>query len=198
MMDLHWPAAAINLASPASFSRACPEDEPALAALMGLSGQEALRPRFEGGRRCYLARVEGALAAYGWVSFEQEAVPEMDLRIRLQPGEAYVWDCATSPALRRRGLYTALLVEIANRLRDQGLCRLWIGADLTNQPSQAGIAKAGFQPIADVSVQLGRTFRRIEILPRPNASPHQLNEMRRVFLGPRHSGNRWLLPPVAP
>ena len=64
-----------------------------------------IRRRFEqrlaSGKRCYVAQVEGALAAYGWVSWHEEEIGEIGLRLHLMPGEAYIWDCATAPAYRR-------------------------------------------------------------------------------------------------
>src|SRR5262249_30824620 len=98
------------------------------------------------GSRCFAARVEGTIAAYGWVSWGTERIGELERSLRLQPDEAYIWDCATLPPYRRRGLYTALLRYTATSLRDQGVRRVWIGASLGNRPSIQGFAAAGFQP----------------------------------------------------
>jgi ribosomal protein S18 acetylase RimI-like enzyme len=65
----------------------------------------------------------------------------------MQPGEAYIWDCVTLPAFRRRGLYVALLRHIVGVLRAEGLRRLWIGASLDNTPSIRGFRSAGFRPV---------------------------------------------------
>ena len=89
-----------------------------------------MRLRFETGRHCYTAWVAGVLAAYGWVSFEEEFIGELGLRLKLLPGEAYIWDCVTLPAYRQNHLYSALLGYMLDELRAGPLCRVWIGADL--------------------------------------------------------------------
>src|SRR6266566_3811883 len=141
-----------NIVSPriaANVERAGSEAATLLAAAMGLDEPAPVHERFASGRRCYLAWVDGALASYGWVSFKEEWISELGLYIRLASGDAYLWDCATLPAYRGQGLYPALLAHIAAELRAEGLRRVWIGADTDSLPSQKGIIRAGFQPIAD-------------------------------------------------
>src|SRR6185295_217903 len=101
VMDLDGPVTRVAAALPAALGQAGPEAAAALAAAMGLaSAAECLR-RFAKGCRCHVGRVEGVLASYGWISFGEEMADEMALRIRLLPGEAYIWDCATAPDFRR-------------------------------------------------------------------------------------------------
>ena len=134
---------------PATFRRVGPDFVPILVSTMdGVSSEELLK-RMETGRRCYAACVKDQVAAYGWVSFDDEHIGELNLRIRLLPGEVYIWDCATKPELRRNHLYSALLSSIIGELAAEGLCRAWIGADMDNKPSQQGIARAGFHHVAD-------------------------------------------------
>lgn len=111
---------------------------------------EAVAARLGSGRRSYAARVDGQLAAYCWASFDDEAIGEQGLTLRLRSGEAYLWDCATLPAYRRQGLYSALLAHALAALRAEGLRLVWIGADLDNVPSHGGIERAGFRPVADL------------------------------------------------
>src|SRR5215467_5732218 len=92
-----------------------------LAVAMGLPTACAVQQRFVAGSRCFAARVEGTIAAYGWVSWGTERIGELERSLCLQPDEAYIWDCATLPAYRRRGLYTALLCYTAASLRNQGV-----------------------------------------------------------------------------
>lgn len=129
------------------FDEAQPEDVGALAAAMGMPDPQAVVQRFLSGRRCFVARVAGTIAAYGWVSQGAESIGELERTMRMQPGEAYIWDCVTLPAFRRRGLYVALLRHIVGVLRAEGLRRLWIGASLDNTPSIRGFRSAGFRPV---------------------------------------------------
>ena len=84
------------------------------------------------GKYCYTGYVDGVLATYGWVTFDQELIGELRMHIRLLPGEAYIWDCATLPEYRGLRLYPSLLWYIIGELRAQGLKRIWIGADADN------------------------------------------------------------------
>jgi ribosomal protein S18 acetylase RimI-like enzyme len=184
VMDLDGPLSRATAAPSATLGRAGSEAAGELAAAMGSAGPAECLRRFARGCRCHVAWVDGRLASYGWISFVEEMAGEVGLRIRLLPGEAYIWDCATVPSFQRRGLYTALLTDMAAALRAEGLCRVWIGADLANAPSQAGMARAGFRAVADLAFRWGSPFRPVEIRPREGVPEALLAEMRRVFLGP--------------
>jgi len=151
VMHLDWPMPdRVVPLVPTTFIGVGSEATCMLARAMSLESSSEVQRRFATHRRCYAAMVEGNLAAYGWVTFDEECIGEMGVHIHLVPGEAYIWDCATAPLYRRRGLYTALLAHIVGELRGEGLCRVWIGADGDNLPSQKGIARVGFQPAVDL------------------------------------------------
>ncbi|NLG97621.1 MAG: GNAT family N-acetyltransferase [Chloroflexi bacterium] len=164
----------------AQFARVGPEAAGELAAAGSLSPDEIER-RFETGRWCYAARSGDRLAAYGWVSFGEEYVGELDLTLRLLPCEAYIWDCVTLPAFRQKYLYSALLAFMAEALKAESVCRIWIGADLDNQPSQRGIDRAGFQRIADLAAGPDGTDCYV-MLPYPGVPDALAQEARRLFL----------------
>ena len=185
MMDLVGPGAAISPYIPAAFGRVGPEAVPALVRAAGRDISDELMKRFENRRRCYAASVDGTLAAYGWVSPDEEYIGELSLRIKLVPGEAYIWDCATVPAFRHRHIYSALLVYIVGELRAEGLCRVWIGADLANEASQHGIANAGFRHVADLGISRVLAMRMVWVEGRPGVPDHILAEARRAFLEDR-------------
>lgn len=107
------------------------------------------------------------------MTFDEEHIGEMGLCIRLVPGEAYIWDCATALPYRRCGLYTALLAHIVDELRIEGLCRVRIGADGDNLPSQKGIARVGFQPVVDLIAARAMARRPIRVRGRPGV-PRQI------------------------
>jgi GNAT superfamily N-acetyltransferase len=133
----------------ARISEAQPGDVARLAWMMGVARGEVER-RFAASSRCFVARVEDALAGYAWVSRGSERIGELERSLRMKPGEAYIWDCATLPPYRRQGVYTALLGVMVATLRGEGAGRVWIGASLANRPSLRGFARAGFQPTLTV------------------------------------------------
>ena len=175
---------------PAAFGRIGPESASAIAAAMGPGSLPEVRKRFEAGRRCYAAWVGPYLASYGWVSYGEEMVGELNLRLRLVPGEAYVWDCATLPAFRGQHLYSALLSTILRDLLAQPVCRVWIGADLENIASQRGIARAGFHRVASLLVERVLAMRLVWAEGEPDIPDSWVAEARRVYLGNRD--NVWL------
>jgi GNAT superfamily N-acetyltransferase len=186
MLDLGQPLpVGPVLPVPVVFMRAGPEVAQELAQAMDLDDQAVVLQRFDNGRHCYLGRIEGTLATYGWVTFDEEGIGELSLSIRLKAGEAYIWNCATLPAYRGQRLYPALLVHIVGELHHQGLHRVWIGTDTNNLPSQSGIVLAGFQPIGDVVISRVLTMRRPWMRGRPGISEQLVMDARYALLGER-------------
>ena len=135
---------------PAEFLRAGPELAGELAHAMGYNNPSLVLQRFSLGKQCYVARVDGQLAAYGWITFDKEDIGELGLVMRLNKGEAYIWDCTTLPAYRGQRLYPALLAHMLVELQRTGFERIWIGTDMDNLPSQSGVARVGCQPILEI------------------------------------------------
>lgn len=150
---------------------------------------EAMRPappaevawRLAAGRRAYVIRFGEAVVSYGWVSFDEEGIGELEGAIRVGPGEAYVWDCATLPAWRGRGLYPALLRAIARDLAAEGLTWVWIAAVADNLPSLRGFAKAGYVRVGVVRYVRVGCWRRLSVIGDPAAPAAQLASARRAF-----------------
>ena len=168
---------------PVVFMRAGPEVAQELAQAMNLDDQAMILQRFDNGRHCYVGRIEGRLATYGWVTFDEEDIGELSLSIRLKAGEAYIWNCATLPAYRGQRVYSALLAHTVGELHRQGLHRVWIGADSDNLPSQRGMALAGFHPIGDVVVNPGLTMRRVWLRGRPGVPEQLVMDLRHALFG---------------
>jgi len=186
-LDLDKPALVITPFIPATFCQLESQYVNELVEVMGNVDPAEVYKRLETGRRCYAARVDDRIVAYGWVSFDEEFIGEQHLRLRLAPGEAYIWNCVTLPAFRRNYLYSALLIYIVRELHKEHLSRLWIGADQDNTPSQRGIARAGFTYVADLIVVRVLTLRQVWVQGRSNVPEGLVAEARRVFLNDRDS-----------
>lgn len=185
MLNLDEPVPMIRPSMNATFRRIGPDLLAALVSITGYSSSGELLTRFETGRRCYTAWVGDQLVSYGWLSVDEERIGELNLRIRLLPGEVYIWDCATIPAFQQNHLYSALLSFVIAELRDEGFCRAWIGADMDNQPSQRGMARAGFHHVADLVVARVLTLRQVWVQGQPGVPDHIVAEARRAFLNDR-------------
>jgi hypothetical protein len=70
-------------------------------------------------------------------------------------------------------------------LRAEGYCRAWIGADMDNEPSQRGIARAGFHHVADLVMARVLTLRQVWVQGQPGVPEHIVAEARRAFLNDR-------------
>lgn len=167
----------------ASFGEARREDAEVVAAAMGLDGVADVIERLAAGRRCFVARVDGAVAAYGWVSRGEERIGELERPFHMAAGEAYIWDCATLPPYRGKGLYGALLSHMVAALREDGVQRIWIGASLGNQPSVRGFASAGFQPVITLTYLRVLRFHGVWIRDAPNAPPALTRDVRAALNG---------------
>jgi hypothetical protein len=186
MVDLDEPRPEVLPRVQAEFWRVDLDSLPALAVPIdsGAFAASATK-RLQSGRHCYTAWVNGQLAAYGWVSFHEEHIGELNLRVRLLAGEAYVWDCVTVPAYREKHLYSALLAYILGELRALQYCRAWIGADLENVVSQKGMARAGFHHVADLAIRRELAMRQAWVVGLPGVPEPIVAEARRVFLNDR-------------
>src|SRR5437764_9629570 len=116
----------------------------------GIYPKDVVQTRLRDGRRSYVVETDGKIVSYGWVAFSAEPIGDLGLSFQLAPDEVYIYDCATRPDYRGRGYYPALLRTMAADLCREGWRRAWIGTGPGNVVSQRGIARAGFQKVADV------------------------------------------------
>jgi hypothetical protein len=120
-----------------------------IAGLTSLEREEVVA-RLSAGHRIYIASLDGTPTSYGWVATLSSSIGELDLAFSLPAGDRYLWDFATLPVWRGRGLYPRLLQAIiSHELADAQ--RFWIINAPENAASGKGIAKAGFTPVSDLS-----------------------------------------------
>ncbi|HRN54477.1 MAG TPA: GNAT family N-acetyltransferase [Gemmatimonadaceae bacterium] len=106
--------------------------------------------RFAAGHRAYVARLDGAIVAWGWVATRRARIGELALEFDVPAGERYLWNFATLPAYRGRGIYPALLQQVL-RQEAADAERFWIVYAPENHASAAGIRRAGFRAAAELS-----------------------------------------------
>lgn len=98
------------------------------------------------GEICVSAWVQGEIVFYGWVQFT-ERQPAPLTRIPIRPDGAFIYRCATEPAFRGRGIYTAALLHALRHLRMLGKKHAFIDHAVENHASRRGIEKAGGAPV---------------------------------------------------
>ncbi|HKD77062.1 MAG TPA: GNAT family N-acetyltransferase [Ktedonobacterales bacterium] len=158
-------------------------DAPHLAAAMHIDDITPITRRFDTGRRCIAALVNGDIAAYGWISQSGvECIGELNQPFHIAVGEAYIWDCATLVPYRNQHLYRALLCYAVIMLRGEGIRRLWIGAMLRNLPSLRGMNAAGFQPVVTITYARLFSLHHRHIASYATTSPDLVTAARRCLI----------------
>jgi GNAT superfamily N-acetyltransferase len=155
-----------------------------LAAAMGGWDPDEVAARLAGGKRCFTARVDAAIAAYGWVTPESEWIGELDRAVRLDEDEAYIWQCATLPAHQGRGLYKALLAAVLTALAGEGYRQVWIGCALDNTASVRAFAALGLQPVVMVDYWRLGDVSCFYLAGRPGADPACVTHARGALAAP--------------
>ena len=117
-----------------------------------LSTQE-VQSRIDGGNIPYAAYLDGQPASYGWVGTRDASIGELDLVFSLPIRQHYLWDFATLPEFRGRGLYPRLLQGIL-QAEAPNADKFWIIHAPENLPSGAGIDRAGFEAVGQLSFRL--------------------------------------------
>jgi len=124
-----------------------------LTQLTGLTLEE-VQARWDAGHQAYMGTLLGRPVTYGWVATRSAVIGELELGFALSAEDRYLWDFATLPEWQGRGLYPRLLQGIAARTVAEAAGatrRLWIIHAPENLPSGAGMHKAGFEPVGELS-----------------------------------------------
>ena len=127
-------------------------DPAAMAALQGRTELE-MRRRFEAGHHAYVAVLHGAAAAWGWAATRTAEIGELASTVVIPDGERYLWNFVTLKQFRGMGIYPRLLDGIVEAESAEAR-RFWIAYAPENHASGAGIRKAGFTDVAELSFDI--------------------------------------------
>lgn len=128
-------------------------DAAVMATLQGRAEPE-MTSRFAAGQRAYVAWRDAAPAAWGWVATRTADIGELGSSFAIPAGERYLWNFVTLPSHRGLGIYPRLLDAIV-RAESAEAERFWIAYAPENHASGAGIRKAGFTALAELSFDAG-------------------------------------------
>lgn len=130
------------------------------------STQRAFATLLELGDLGVFARVDGQVCGHAWAASGRR----VGGYFAAQADEGFVHYCNVDPARRGHGLYPRMLVALAARCLAEGKARVLIDTAVDNIPSQRGLLKAGFRPVAyGVYVQLGGRLLRAQLSGDPRA-----------------------------
>jgi GNAT superfamily N-acetyltransferase len=135
--------------------------------------------RLARGCRCFAAWLGDELVGYGWLSRGAEWIGEVELQISPGRGEAYIWNCVTLPAHRRKGVFRTLLTSISARASNEGLARLWVGSVAI--PAERAMRPSGFQPALRLDSTVIRGMRWLKVIGAEGADPSLVEAARQVL-----------------
>ena len=148
-----------------------------MAALQGREEMEMHR-RMREGHRAYVASLNGVDAAFGWVATVRATIGEIHSDFDIPEGERYLWNFVTLPAFRGKGIYPRLIEGIV-RQEAREAERFWVAYAPENFASGAGIERAGFRTVAQISFdQQDRPAVRMLVEGAPN--PAQMLGLRTI------------------
>jgi len=111
-----------------------------------LVARSRLEERFARGDECFVARVDGRIAAVTWISCDAHFFRSIGCRYELPASEVYVFDSFTDPRLRGHGIAPALGAWVLERLRAAGVTRMVLAIAPENVANRRARAKTGFRP----------------------------------------------------
>src|SRR5256885_10150415 len=98
-----------------------------VAQAMGPEG-DLVAGRLARGVRCFIVRIDGGIAGYGWLSAGPEWIGELQLEIKPREREGYIWNCVTLDAHRRQRVYRTLVIGMSLAGGRYGMGRSGIGS----------------------------------------------------------------------
>jgi GNAT superfamily N-acetyltransferase len=145
-----------------------------LAEAMAMPEDEIHARRALGNTASLALTADHLIASFGWLSYDAIRIKELRIEAPIQRGHAYIWDCATLPAYRGRGIFPGLLHFMVEDLRRQGVMQIWAAVAPGNHASLRAFTRAGFRLVAESIV----TPERLEAFPTAEATAEEAASLR--------------------
>jgi hypothetical protein len=100
----------------------------------------------------YGVRLGAAIAHVSWLLPSSAVLRDPPILLELREDEAEITGCETISAFRGRGLYPYAIRRIVEVARSCGIRRVYMKTRDTNESSQRGILKAGFERVGSIRV----------------------------------------------
>lgn len=110
----------------------------------GLIGRENVEERMLEGDKLFGMIEENKVIHSSWLKFNEMNITEVRHRIKLEKGEACIYDSYTDEDFRGKGLYPSMLSCLRKFLKEKGFTKAYIYVESDNEASVKGIEKAGF------------------------------------------------------
>lgn len=126
------------------------DDDVVLARINYLTTSQ-VKERRHAGHRPYIGYIGQKAVTYGWVATREAFIDELNLGFQVPAGDRYLWDFATLPRWRGKGLYYPRLLQTI--VQAEHAKRFWIIPSSEMLASEEGISKAGFGAVGQLSLQ---------------------------------------------
>lgn len=117
--------------------------------------------RHSAGYSCYVAEIDGAIAAIDWVTGAEDYERNLDITIRPHPGSCYGLDLYEHPAYQEKGIGLAALIHCLGKSKEQGYRRHYTIVQSSNRKMLLTcIQLIGFTAVGRIRARriLGRTW----------------------------------------
>ena len=136
-------------------------DAEAYALWIGTDSPTTFAQRLSTSTRCFVVTSEERFVHASWVTTAGAWTRELGRYVSPPPGDAYIYESFTRSEVRGRGVYPFALRNIAARLGEEGVEKLWVAVEKGNSPSVKAVTKAGFEVAFEIP--FGRRFGKVWI-----------------------------------
>ena len=112
--------------------------------------QKIFLDRFLEGHIACVVSMDDQPVHVAWIAFTQLWIDESKWSLQLAPSTCCIYNVETLPQFRRQGIYSEVLLCIAEWWWKKGGTTITIYADMKNRPSILGILNAGFRPAGEM------------------------------------------------
>jgi ribosomal protein S18 acetylase RimI-like enzyme len=128
-----------------TFREAHSGDGDAYALWIATDSAETFRARLSDSTRCFVVTREERLVHASWVTTASAWTRELRAYLAPPPGSGYIYESFTRADVRGMGIYPFALRNIASRLGQEKLERVWVAVEEDNPASVKAVTKAGFE-----------------------------------------------------
>lgn len=145
------------------FREASVSDATRYARDIGTDSAESFSRRLAPDVRCFVIDDGDALVHASWVTTTGAFTREIGRHLCPPPGDAYIYESFTRAETRGRGLYPKALRGIVRWCARNGIARVWVGVEESNEASRRALAKGGFEVVFRLAY--GRRLGRLTLRP---------------------------------
>jgi GNAT superfamily N-acetyltransferase len=108
-------------------------------------GRHEILRRFREGQICFVARIDGRIVHYSWMSRGREYAGEVEKELVFEPDERYLYNCRTLPAARGKGIYPTVIARAMREAHAAGARRMAALVSADNVASLRSFEKMRFR-----------------------------------------------------